>query len=90
MSACWPLWSSRGKPYGCLSVTESADQSAFCFARGAKKNPGGLAGDLSIPGLKIEIWDTQIGDDAVGSYALYRRMPTAFSSLAVTSALTGR
>ena len=35
-----------------------------------KKNPGGLAGDLSFPDLKIETGGTQIGDDAASSYAL--------------------
>jgi hypothetical protein len=31
------------------------------------KTPGGLAGGVSFPGLKIETWGTQIGVDAVGA-----------------------
>jgi len=49
------------------SVTELTNLSdhSLSSANRAKKNPGGLAGDLSLPGLKIETWGTQIGDDAV-------------------------
>ncbi len=49
------------------SVTELTNLSDHSLSRTnwAKKNPGGLAGDLSLPGLKIETWGTQIGDDAV-------------------------